>query len=184
MHGIVAGERELGHVLGRLAAPNDPGEVLLGGLGGLLAVRAADDEPRQGELRLERVAVGRLLARRSARYHWAADRRRSAWCGRTSPRARPSAGCCCRPTSSSSPRPTRAGAASSARPAARGRSAASPRGRRAGCRAGRCRRARRRPRSRPSRRPASADRGAPRSRSAPGPSFACRSRRARGCARR
>ena len=169
VHRVAAGQRDLGHLLGRLAAArttrvNAPRRPRAASS----PCERATIEARERELRT-RIGSPPAAARASAtsRHHSASsvvgDPHRPAehLLGR-----RRRAGCCCRPTSSSSRRPRRAAAASSARPAARGRSAASPRARRAGCRAGRCRRARRRPRSRPSRRPASADRGARRPRSA------------------
>ena len=113
-----------GDVVRRLPFADDAGEMRLG------PRRAPpppcerrDDEARQLELRLHRLARRERLARRRAATTPGAASRGSASCGRTAPRAAQSAGCCCRRTSSSSRRPRRGAAASSARPAARVRSA-------------------------------------------------------------
>ena len=106
VHGIAVREAATpGTSSGRLALAHDPREVRLRLRRGLLPVRPRDDEPRERELRLQRVAGRRRLLEHEPIPLGELGVRRSASSGRTAPRAPSSAGCCCRRTSSSSRRP-------------------------------------------------------------------------------
>ena len=61
MDGVAGRQRDLGHLLRRLALAHDAREVLLRRVARLLAVRARDDPARERELRLHRLAGRRRL---------------------------------------------------------------------------------------------------------------------------